>query len=114
MALIIENVSNLSFEEYLNKNIFKPAEMIHTVIDKQRTIVPNRVKGYEKDSKRIIVNAPLTDLSIKYAGGGLLSNAEDLLRFSKALLEGKLIKRSTFEMMINQTKLKMGKWLIMD
>lgn len=109
LALIIENVSNLSFEEYLNKNIFKPAEMIHTVIDKQRSIVPNRVKGYEKDSKRIIVNAPLADLSIKYAGGGLVSNAEDLLRFSNALLEGKLIKRSTFEIMIKQTKLKNGK-----
>ena len=109
LAQIIENISKLSFEEYLNKNIFQPAEMTHTSIDKQRVIVPYRVKGYEKDSKRLIVNAPLADLSIKYAGGGLLSNADDLLKFSIALLDGKLIKQSTLDIMTKQTKLKNGK-----
>jgi CubicO group peptidase (beta-lactamase class C family) len=108
LAAIVENVSKMSFENYLNQNIFKPAEMNSTCVDKQKEIIHNRVKGYEKDFKRKIVNAPLADLSIKIAGGGLLSNSEDLLLFSKALLEGKLLKESTLKSLYHPTILKSG------
>ena len=109
LAAIVEKVSKTSFENYLKDNIFIPAGMHSTLVDKQREIILNRVKGYEKDAERKIVNAPLADLSIKVAGGGLLSTANDLLLFSKALLENKLIKHSTLEMMIRKSKLKSGK-----
>ncbi len=111
LAAIIENVTKTSFEDYLKNNIFIPADMQNTYIDKQRALIPNRVKGYEKNYLREFVNAPLADLSIKVAGGGLLSNARDLLLFTKALLEGKLLKKSTFEMMCTPSKLKSGKKL---
>lgn len=111
LAAIIENVTKNSFEDYLKNNIFIPANMQNTFVDKQRSIIPNRVKGYEKNYLREFINAPLADLSIKVAGGGLLSNSRDLLLFIKALLEGKLIKRSTFEVMCSPTKLKSGKEL---
>jgi CubicO group peptidase (beta-lactamase class C family) len=111
LAAIIENVAKISFKEYLTKNIFEPAEMKNTFIDEQREIIPNRAKGYEKNFLREFVNAPLADLSIKAAGGGLLSNAEDILRFTKALLEGKLIKHSTLSLMTTPVKLKNGKVL---
>lgn len=109
LALIVENVTHQTFEKYLTQNIFIPAEMKSTRVDKQQEIVPNRVKGYEKDNYRKIKNAPLADLSIKVAGGGLLSTAQDLLLFSKHLLEGKLIKKQSLEVMTKKTKLKNGK-----
>lgn len=109
LALIVENLTQQSFEKYLTQNIFIPAEMKNTRVDKQQEIVPYRVKGYEKDNYRKIKNAPLADLSIKVAGGGLLSTAEDLLIFSKHLLEWKLIKKNSFEEMTKRTKLKDGK-----
>ena len=108
LGLIIEKISKLSYEKYLIKNIFEPSGMKYTILDKQQEIVPNRVKGYEKNFERKIKNAPLADLSIKSAGGGLLSTAEDILLFAKSLLEGKLIKHSTFNSIIKQTKLKNG------
>jgi CubicO group peptidase (beta-lactamase class C family) len=83
--------------------------MQSTLVDKQREIILNRVKGYEKDAERKIANAPLADLSIKVAGGGLLSTPNDLLLFAKALLENKILKQSTLEMMIRKSKLKSGK-----
>ena len=58
-----------------------PAGMQSTMVDKQREIILNRAKGYEKNAERKIVNAPLADLSIKVAGGGFLSTANDLLTF---------------------------------
>jgi len=109
LAAVVEKVSKTSFEDYLKKNVFIPAGMQSTIVDKQREIILNRVKGYEKNAERKIVNAPLADLSIKVAGGGFLSTANDLLLFSKAMLENKLIKQSTLDMMIRNSKLKSGK-----
>ena len=109
LAAIIEKVSKTSFDNYLKNNVFLPAGMKSTTIDNQREIILNRVRGYEKNAERKFVNAPLADLSIKIAGGGLLSTVEDLLLFSKALLENKLLKKSTLEMMTRRSKLKSGK-----
>lgn len=108
LAAVIENVTKGSFENYLIANVFNPAGMKNTEVDKQKIIIPNRVRGYEKDSERKFQNAPLADLSIKVAGGGLLSNAEDLLLFSNALLNGKLISPKSFQMMTSPTVLKNG------
>jgi len=109
LAAIIENVTKTSFENYLKTNVFLPAGMKTTTIDKQRDIILNRVKGYEKNAEGKIVNSPLADLSIKMAGGGILSTVKDLLLFSNALLENKLLKSSTLEMMTKKSKLKSGK-----
>lgn len=111
LAAVIENVSNMSFEEYLTNNIFIPAGMKYTQVDKQRKIIPDRVKGYEKGPDRNFVNAPLADLSIKIAGGGIISTAEDLLLFAKAVIDEKLLKRSTMDLMFTKSKLKNGRLL---
>jgi CubicO group peptidase (beta-lactamase class C family) len=109
LAAIIEKVSKTGFDTYIKTHVFVPAGMKSTRIDKQREIIPERVRGYEKDAERKFINAPLADLSIKVAGGGLLSTAEDLLLFSKALLENKLLQPSTLKMMTSRSKLKSGK-----
>lgn len=109
LAAIVEKVTKSSFENYINENIFLPAGMKSTLIDKQREIILNRVRGYEKNELRKIVNAPLADLSVKVAGGGLLSTSKDLLLFAKGLLDYKLLKKTTFDMMIRKSKLKNGK-----
>ncbi len=114
LAAIIENVSGLSFTEYLKKNIFKPAEMTSTFPEFPSDIISHRARGYVKNDYRQIRNAPLADLSEKFAGGGLISTSGDLLNFSSALLEGKLIKSETLDSMLvigkltNGTPLKVG------
>lgn len=109
LAALIENVANIPFEDYLKKNIFKPAGMKSTLVDIQSEIIFNRVNGYTKNARRDFINSPLVDLSQKVGGGGLLSNPEDLLLFAKSILDEKLIKRSTFEIMIKPTYLNNGK-----
>jgi len=111
LAAIIEKVSKTSYENYLKENLFLPAGMKSTVIDKQREVILNRVKGYEKNAESKFVNSALADLSIKVAGGGLISTTTDLLMFSKALLENRLIKSSTLDLMTRKSKLKNGKLL---
>lgn len=111
LAAIIEEVTKISFKDYINENIFRTAGMLSSRIDKHRELVPFRARGYEKDSEYNLVNAPLADLSIKVAGGGFLSNSKDLLHFAKALLENKLVDGATLKIMTGKTRLKNGSFI---
>jgi CubicO group peptidase (beta-lactamase class C family) len=103
LAGIIENVSGMSFEEYLSKNIFQPAEMNSTYLEYQPKIIYNKARGYIKNNFRKFENSPLADLSIKYAGGGMISTSEDLLKFAQNLISFKLVKSSTIDTMLIPT-----------
>jgi len=111
LAAIIENVSRMKFTDYLKKYIFLPADMNSTLPEYQSEIIINKARGYDKSNYRILQNAPLSDVSIKIAGGGLISTTEDLLKFSNCLLEGKLIKHTTLDSMLIPTKLPDGRTL---
>jgi CubicO group peptidase (beta-lactamase class C family) len=108
LGAVIENVSMMSFEEYLKKYIFQPAEMHSTSPDYYNQIIYNRARLYTRDKYRKLENAPLADLTNKLPGGGLLSTTEDLLKFSISLLEGKLIKPETLDSMLVPVRLKNG------
>ena len=109
LASIIENVSGMKFIDYLIKYIFEPAEMNSTFAEYQREIILNKAVGYDKNKLRKIENAPLADLSIKFAGGGLVSTAQDILKFAHCLLNGKLLKHATLDSMLVQTRLSNGR-----
>lgn len=103
LAGIIETVSGLTFDEYLSKNIFQPAGMINTYLEFQPKIIFNKARGYNKNNFRKFENAQLADLSIKFPGGGMISTAEDLLKFAQNLLNAKLIKSSSLDSMLVPT-----------
>lgn len=108
LGAIIEKVSGMSFREYLKKNIFEPAGMNSTYPEYQNELIYNKSRLYVRNKYRMLENAPLADLSNKMPGGGLNSNIEDLLNFSIALLEGKLIKRETLDTMLVPAVIKNG------
>ncbi|MGE5804611.1 MAG: serine hydrolase [Ignavibacteria bacterium] len=103
LAAVVEQISGMTFRSYLKKFIFEPLEMSSTDIEYQREIVHNRARGYTKNVYRMLENAPLADLSVKPAGGGMFSTAEDLLKFADGLLFGKLIKNPSLELMLKPT-----------
>ena len=106
LAGIIENVSGMSFEEYLDKNIFQPAEMNSTYLEYQPRIIYDKARGYVKNNFRKFENAALADLSIKFAGGGMISTSEDLLKFAQNLISFKLLKSSTLDTILIPTVTK--------
>jgi len=109
LAGIIEQVTGMSYLDYVTKNILKPLKMYQTSLDIQKDILYNRARGYVRDNSRQLKNAPLADLSIKYPGGGFLSTATDLLKFANALLEGKIFSKDLLDTMSAPTVLKNGK-----
>jgi CubicO group peptidase (beta-lactamase class C family) len=95
----IEAASGTAFPEYLRRNIFEPAGMTNTRTDDVYEIIPNRARGYRRTADGKVVNASFMDSSNKVPGGGLISTAEDLVRFALAVAEHRLLKQSSVELM---------------
>lgn len=96
---VVETVIGMDFEDYLKKYVWEPAGMLSTSFDVPWRIVYKRGRGYIWDVDGHLVNPPYEDMSFKYAGGGMLSTAEDLARFGMALNSGKILKPETTALM---------------
>lgn len=98
VGCVLEGASGEKYFDYVREHVLAPAGMTHTLLDNLFTIVPHRARGYQvKDGK--VLNAGLMDSSYKIPGGGLVSTAEDLVRFGIALMDGKLLKPATLTTM---------------
>jgi CubicO group peptidase (beta-lactamase class C family) len=109
LGCAVEGASNMSFMEYVRRNIFIPADMTHTQADDHFEIVPNRARGYFKDATGKLRNSPLSDTSNKIPAGGLCGTAADMGRFAVAFLEGHLVKPETVQRMLTRQKTRDGK-----
>jgi serine beta-lactamase-like protein LACTB, mitochondrial len=107
LAGVVETASGLSFEEYLKAHVWTPAGMTATYFDHVDALIPKRAEQYVRAGSSWR-NAPYADLSNKWAGGGILSTAEDLARFHIALDEGKLLKPDTVKQMYTPYRLADG------
>ncbi|OSZ77557.1 hypothetical protein CAP36_14370 [Chitinophagaceae bacterium IBVUCB2] len=105
-AIIVERVSGKSLAEFCRIHIFEPAGLTHTEWRNNfKKIVPNRAIAYEKNG-----NTYLTDMPNEYAygNGGLLTTAEDLLRWNNYYLSGKLGSPSLLPKQLATTPLNNG------
>ncbi len=102
LGAIIEKVTQMSYGEYMQKNIWDIAGMSNTSLEEEDQKYNDKSRLYIKVNSTFI-KSPKTDLSIIYSAGGVQSTVEDLLKFGKAVLHNKLIERTTLEMMINAT-----------
>jgi len=109
---IVQKLSGMPFEEYLDKHIFKPLGMVDTsfYVPKEKLSRLAQVYTYDKQGKLTPQEGGFNrDYSIKPAlpsgGGGLLSTATDYLRFCQMLLNGgqldgvRLLSPRTVELM---------------
>jgi serine beta-lactamase-like protein LACTB, mitochondrial len=92
---VVEKAGDLPFEEYLRRNVWDPAGMSSTQFDVPSRIVPHRARSYVTAKDSPVRNVPYGDLTYKFASGGMMSTAEDLVRFASALNAGKLLRPET-------------------
>jgi CubicO group peptidase (beta-lactamase class C family) len=96
LGAIIEKVSCLTYEQFLQQNIFEPLGMKDSYYDNPARVIPRRVAGYSKDPDGFR-NADYLSMTQPYAAGALLSTVDDLALWDAALYTGKLLKASTLE-----------------
>ncbi len=122
LAFLIEKLSGLSYQDYLQKNIFGPAKMtnsyvleddLHNRQDMFRVINHKYPKFYSD----VLVDAYSTEpyLSNHFYMSGtvgdsrIISTTEDLLKYDQCLYTGKLLKPETFDEALTPTMLNNGK-----
>src|SRR5450631_3571184 len=99
VGCVVEGASQAKYVDFVRQNVFVPAGMEHTQVDNRFAIIPYRTRFYRKTESGTVQNTDFLDSSYKIPGGGWLSSAEDMARFEAAVLNDKLIKRTTRDLM---------------
>jgi CubicO group peptidase (beta-lactamase class C family) len=97
---VVEKASGVPFEQYLRDRVFRPAGAVTASFDVPNSAVPNRARSY-----RIVEGKPVdyyyNDLRYKFASGGMIASAEDLVRLGVALNHGVLMRPQTRRLMLS-------------
>lgn len=111
LGFLIERISGQSLPDYLQQTIFAPLEMHDTVFSPRDDQIARFASCYIRDEhKRLTLQddaraSQFVGRSFFSGGGGLLSTAEDYLRFCRMLAAGgqldgrRIISRKTLDLM---------------
>jgi D-alanyl-D-alanine carboxypeptidase len=96
LGALIERVSGVSYYDYVDKHVFRPAGMTATGSQPESTHVPGRAVGYMRTAPggAWVPNTDTLPWRGTAAGGGY-STVGDLLRFAQALGSGRLLSTTT-------------------
>jgi len=108
ISAVVEGAAGQDFLTYMSRNVLRPLGLTHTAPDRVDSLIPNRTRFYERGADSGFVPAPPVDNSYKWAGGGFLSTAEDLVRFGSALLEPGFLEAATLELLFTSQKTTAG------
>lgn len=95
---VIEEASGMSFEDYMQQNIWDKAGMTNTGVEHFNKTYEGKACLYYKKKKKAKL-AVQNNLSNRTPGGGFYSTLNDMLKFGNAIVENKLIKAETYAMM---------------
>jgi hypothetical protein len=84
LGYIIEKVSGMPYEKYIEENIFRPAGMLHSYFNDYTRIIKNRVKCYDRYENGL-KNAEYLSPKIIYSAGALMTTVEDFNKYYKVL-----------------------------
>lgn len=108
LSAAIESASGENFISYMRNHVFIPLGLIDTLADQNQPIIEERSRFYSREKDGPFDNAPYVDNSYKWAGGGFLSTAEDLVRFGSALLQPGFLKESSLQLLFTSQKTNSG------
>jgi len=104
---IVQAVSGEDYYAYIDRHVFAPAGMTNSGSLLENETVPDRATGYMRQNGTWVSNANTLPWRGTAAGGGY-STLKDMLKFSQALENGKLLPKPLLEQATtSQTK---GNW----
>ncbi len=108
LGYIIEMVSEKSYGEFLNDNIFIPLNMTSTGVYRKNLDLPNEAIGYDYYQYYGIKEALNWDMSYAGGAGNLYSNVLDLFLWNEALFNGKVLSEESLNEALTPTILNNG------
>ncbi|CAN5879761.1 N/A [soil metagenome] len=104
---IIEKTSGMSYERYVEENIFAPLGMGDTSYCDNREIIPDRASGYQIQGTNVR-RAMLNDHTWPYSAGSLCSTAGDLVAWLHGLHGGRALTEPSYAEMTSPSRLNDG------
>jgi len=108
LSAAIQGASGEDFVSYMQQHVFTPLGLVDTLADQNRPIVEQRSRFYSREKDGTLNNAPYVDNSYKWAGGGFLSTAEDLVRFGSALLKPGFLQADSLRLLFTSQRTNAG------
>lgn len=108
LSAVVEGATGQPFLTYMRSHVFAPLGLHSIVAGHVDSIVPWRAHFYERGRDGRVTNAPYVDLSNKWAGGGFISNSEDVARFGWSHVEGGILKPATVTLLTTPQALRSG------
>ena len=81
LAVVIQNVSGVTYEEYIRKNIFDPLEMTHTYTDPELARANGLSQGYSRFFG-FVVPQKQPHRNYEVSAGYIISTAEDMAHYA--------------------------------
>ena len=107
LGFVIEQVSKVSYAEYIKQNIFEPLKMNNSGFENPERIIKNFAQGYCFKNNEI-EKAKYRNMSNAHASGALYSTAEDLYLWDRALYSEELISNKSKKEMFTEFKANYG------
>jgi CubicO group peptidase (beta-lactamase class C family) len=109
LGLIVAKASGVPYREFLQRRIFHPLQMNHTLVYQQGiNVVSRRAYGHSKENNQLI-ETDQSSTSATLGDGGIYSNVEDMGRWDEALRNHTLLSEKEMEPAITPVKLSDGK-----
>jgi CubicO group peptidase (beta-lactamase class C family)/tetratricopeptide (TPR) repeat protein len=98
LGAVIEGASGQAYGEYMRAEIWQPLRMVSTRMDDPLALVPRRVRGYQLIDRQL-KHSEFIDISSRFSAGGTRSSVIDMLRFGQGFSQGRLLSRSSIDLM---------------
>jgi len=99
VGAVIEAASGQPWHRYLEQTLFKPLGLTHTGYGADPAIARQQVHGYSNEAGQV-ARARQLSMTQPHAAGALVSTVDDLLKWNRALHEGKVLKTASYRQMI--------------
>lgn len=98
LGVLIEEITETSYEENLQNRILKPLNMNDSGYDLSSPIIKKRASGYGKNHNGF-ANAPYLDMTLPYAAGSMYATVEDLYKWDQALYNYTILSKENTKLL---------------
>jgi D-alanyl-D-alanine carboxypeptidase len=92
LGLIVEKATGNPLGQELRQRIFAPLRLAATSFDTAPRIAGRHAHGYTRFRRPRLTDISVISPSLSWAAGAIVSTADDLVRFHRALLAGRLLR----------------------
>ena len=94
LGALMEKSTGKTFNTLLKEYITDTLKLSNTLIDNPYAVIKSRSDFYEQNFMGQMFNATTYDLRYKVSSEGILSNAEDLVKFGNAIYDTKILSEN--------------------